>query len=76
MAKALIRDITLIDEVKRDKKNRQEEITMDYFTNSLLRKVNSRIIGREIKDIWYKYKNGKTLESKFICDINKFELIL
>lgn len=49
---------------------------MDYFTNSLLGKVNSRIIGREIKDIQYKYKDSKTLESKFVRDINKIKLIL
>jgi putative hydrolase of HD superfamily len=49
---------------------------MDYFTDSLLKKVNNRITGREIKDIWYKYENSETLESKFICDINKFKLIL
>jgi len=76
MAEALIRDIILINKVIKNKKNRQEEITMDYFISSLLEKVNSRITGKEIKDIWYEYENGKTLESKFVCDINKLELIL
>lgn len=51
IAKALVRDITPIDEVKRNEKNRQEEITINYFINNLLRKVNSKTIGKEIKDI-------------------------
>jgi putative hydrolase of HD superfamily len=51
MAKALVKDITPINGVKRDKKNRREEITIDYFTDSLLGKVNSRVTSREIKDI-------------------------
>jgi 5'-deoxynucleotidase YfbR-like HD superfamily hydrolase len=51
MAEALVRDIISIDRVKRDKKNQREEIIIDYFINSLLRKVNSGITSREIKDI-------------------------
>lgn len=49
---------------------------MNYFINSLLRKVNSKIISKEIKDIQHKHKNGKTLKSKFIYNVNKFKLIL
>jgi hypothetical protein len=51
MAKALVKDIILINRVKRNKKNRQKEIIMNYFTNSLLKKVNSEIIDKEIKNI-------------------------
>jgi putative hydrolase of HD superfamily len=49
---------------------------MNYFTNSLLRKVNSEVIDREIKDIWHEHKNSKTLKSKFMCNVTKFKLIL
>jgi len=76
MAEALVGDITPMDGVKRDEKNRREEITMDYFTNSLLGKVNGGITGREIKDIWQEHEDGETLESKFVRDVDKFELIL
>jgi putative hydrolase of HD superfamily len=76
LAEALVGDITPMDGVKRDKKNRQEEITMDYFTNSLLRKVNGGITGREIKDIWHEHEDGETLESKFVRDVDKIKLVL
>ncbi len=51
IAKALVRDIIPIDRVTKYKKNRREEIIIDYFTSSLLRKVNSRITGKEIYNI-------------------------
>ena len=76
MAEALVGDITPMDGIKRDEKNRRESITMDYFTDSLLGKVNGGITGREIKDIWHEYEDGETLESKFVRDVDKIELIL
>lgn len=76
MAEALVGDITPMDGVNREEKNRREETTMDYFTNSLLGKVNGGITGREIKDIWHEHEDGETLESKFVRDVDKIELIL
>lgn len=49
---------------------------MDYFMSSLLRKVNSGITGKETYNIWREYKDGETLESKFIQNINKIKLVL
>jgi putative hydrolase of HD superfamily len=49
---------------------------IDYFTKSLLRKVNSGITGKEINDIWREYEDGETLESKFVYDMDKIELVL
>ena len=46
MAKALVGDITPMDEVTKQEKNRREETTMDYLTNSLLGKVNGGITGK------------------------------
>jgi putative hydrolase of HD superfamily len=43
MAEALVGDITPMDGVKKDEKNRREETTIDYFTNRLLGKVNGGI---------------------------------
>jgi len=76
MAEALVGDITPMDGVNKDEKNRREETTMDYFTNRLLGKVNGGITGREIMDIWHEHEDGETLESKFVRDIDKIELIL
>lgn len=39
LAKALVGDITPMDEVPKIKKNRQEATAIDYFTRSLLGKV-------------------------------------
>jgi putative hydrolase of HD superfamily len=76
MAEALVGDITPMDEVPKLEKNRREQTTIDYFTNSLLGKVNGGIIGKEIMDIWREYEDGKTLESKFVHDVDKIELVL
>lgn len=76
MAKALVGDITPMDEVTKHEKNRREETTMDYFTKSLLGKVNGGIPGKEINDIWREYEDGETLESKFVHDVDKIELVL
>jgi putative hydrolase of HD superfamily len=42
----------------------------------LLGKVNGGITRREIMDIWHEHEDGETLKSKFVRDVDKFELIL
>lgn len=76
MAEALVGDITPVDGVAKHEKSRREESTMDYFVGSLLGKVNGGITGKEIKDIWREYEDGETLDSKFVHDVDKIELIL
>jgi putative hydrolase of HD superfamily len=76
MAEALVGDITPVDGVAKSEKNRRESTTMDYFTNSLLGRVNGGITGTEIKAIWQEYEDSETLESKFVHDVDKIELIL
>jgi putative hydrolases of HD superfamily len=76
MAEALVGDITPVDGVAKPEKNRRESTTMDYFTTSLLGKVNGGITGQELKDIWQEYEDSETLESKFVHDVDKLELVL
>jgi putative hydrolase of HD superfamily len=76
MAEALVGDITPVDGVSKVEKNRREASTMDYFTKTLLGKVNGGITGKEINDIWQEYEDSDTLESKYVHDIDKMELIL
>jgi len=76
MAEALVGDITPADGVAKHEKSRREETTMDYFTNSLLGRVNGGMTGKEIKDIWREYEDSETLESKFVHDVDKLELVL
>lgn len=76
MAEALVGDITPMDGVSKPEKSRREESTMEYFTSSLLGRVNGGITGKELGEIWREYEDSKTLESKFVHDVDKIELIL
>ncbi|KAF7867492.1 uncharacterized protein EAF02_009683 [Botrytis sinoallii] len=76
MAEALVGDITPVDNVPKTEKNRREATTMDYFTKNLLGRVNGGLTGEEIKKIWQEYEDSETLESKFVHDVDKVELIL
>jgi putative hydrolase of HD superfamily len=76
MAEALVGDITPVDGVAKHEKSRREATTMDYFTSSLLGRVNGGLTGKQIRDIWQEYEDSETLESKFVHDVDKVELIL
>lgn len=76
MAEALVGDITPVDGVPKAEKSRRESTTMEYLTNGLLGSVNSGMTGKEIKDIWQEYEDGQTLESHFVHDVDKLELVL
>lgn len=76
MAESLVGDITPVDNVPKPEKSRRESTTMDYLTGALLGKVNSGLTGEEIKAVWQEYEDGKTLDSKFVHDVDKLELIL
>lgn len=69
-------DITPVDGVAKHEKNRREATTMEYFTKSLLGRVNGGTPGAELNAIWQEYEDGETLESKFVHDVDKIELIL
>lgn len=76
MAEALVGDITPVDGVAKSEKNRRESTTMDYFTNSLLGRVNGGLTAKDIRSIWQEYEDGQTLESQFVHDVDKIELVL
>ncbi|KAG4414410.1 hypothetical protein IFR04_012473 [Cadophora malorum] len=76
MAEALVGDITPVDGVAKHEKNRRESTTMDYFTKSLLGRVNGGISGEELKAVWQEYEDSETPESQFVHDVDKIELIL
>jgi putative hydrolase of HD superfamily len=76
MAEALVGDITPVDPVKKEEKSRRESETMDYICNTLLAKWNGGMNGKELREIWQEYEDSQTLESKFVHDIDKMELVL
>lgn len=76
MAELLVGDITPVDGVPKPEKSRREAETMDFLTNNLLRNVAGGITGQEIRAIWQEYEDSETLESQFIHDVDKVELLL
>ncbi|ORY00668.1 HD domain-domain-containing protein [Clohesyomyces aquaticus] len=76
MAEAIVGDITPVDNVDKPEKSRREMETMDYICNSLLGNFNGGLNATEMRAIWQEYEDSETLESKFVHDIDKIELIL
>ena len=76
MAESLVGDITPADGVPKPEKSRREAATMAYLTKTLLGHVNGGAQGRHIKEIWDEYEYGRTLESQFVHDVDKIELLL
>ncbi|KAH8195845.1 hypothetical protein TruAng_009975 [Truncatella angustata] len=75
MAESLVGDITPVDGVCKPEKSRREAETMDYITKNLLGKVYGGFAGQEIRTIWQEYEDSKTLESHFVHDVDKMELL-
>lgn len=76
MAEAIVGDITPVDGVAKPEKSRREASTMDYITQCLLGKVGEGDSGAEIRAIWQEYEDSETLESLYVHDIDKMELLL
>ena len=76
MAEALVGDITPVDGVVKEAKNRRESTTMEYLTQTLLGRFNGGSTGKELMEAWQEYEDSETLESKFVHDVDKIELVL
>ncbi len=76
MAELLVGDITPADGVPKHEKNRRESTTMEYLTTGLLGRVNGGLTGQDIKAIWQEYEDSQTLDSLFVHDVDKIELVL
>lgn len=76
MAELLVGDITPVDGVLKPEKSRRETETMDYLCSDVLGRVAAAYPGHEIKKIWQEYEDSETLESKYVHDIDKVELLL
>ena len=76
MAELLVGDLTPMDNVPKAEKARREAETMDFLCNKLLGGEEEQKQGAEIRAIFKEYENGKTLESIFVHDVDKVELLL
>ena len=76
MAEGLVGDLTPVDGVPKVEKNRREAETVDWIASSLLGRVHGGLAGKDIRAAWQEYEDSKTLESQFVHDVDKIELIL
>ena len=76
MAEALVGDITPVDNVDKAEKSRRESTTMDYLCDSLLGTWGNGDQGKAMRAIWQEYEDGISLESMFVHDVDKMELLL
>ncbi|KAF2217702.1 hypothetical protein CERZMDRAFT_30561 [Cercospora zeae-maydis SCOH1-5] len=76
MAESLVGDITPVDGVSKTEKSRRETDTMDYLAKTLLKNVHGGVPGNDMREVWQEYEDSKTLESKFVHDVDKMELLL
>lgn len=76
MAESLVGDITPVDGVSKKEKSRRETETMDYICTSLLGSVDGGQQAKEIRAVWQEYEDSETLESHFVHDVDKMELLL
>jgi putative hydrolases of HD superfamily len=75
MAESLVGDITPVDGVAKPEKSRREAATMDYISTTLLGGVGGGAHGRELRAIWQEYEDSETLDSLYVHDIDKLELL-
>jgi putative hydrolase of HD superfamily len=76
MAELLVGDITPVDGVPKPEKSRRETEAMDYLTKRLLGGVAGGAPGADIRAIWQEYEDSQTLDSHFVHDVDKLELLL
>lgn len=76
MAELLVGDITPVDGVAKSEKSRRESLTMDFLTKNLFGNKDDAAVGKEIRDIWNEYEESKTLDSHYVHDVDKMELLL
>lgn len=76
MAESLVGDITPKDEIAKQEKSRREAETMDYISKTLLGNVYGGNAGEDIRKVWQEYEDSETLESRFVHDVDKIELLL
>lgn len=77
MAESLVGDITPMDGVSKEEKNRREASTMEFLTQRLLGGSQAQMQqAAGIHEVWWEYEKGETLEAKFVKDVDKVELLL
>ncbi|KAL4217609.1 HD domain-containing protein 2 [Mactra antiquata] len=70
MAESIVGDIAPSDCIDKQEKHRREKTAMTHIT-SLVKED----IGSELMSLWMEYEDQKTVESHFVKDLDKFDMI-
>ena len=78
MAESLVGDLTPADRVPKTEKSRRESLSIDYISQKLLGNVSGAgtNVGKQVQAIWQEHEDSESLESRFVQDIDKVELLL
>lgn len=74
IAESLVGDITPYDGVTKEEKHRRELTTIHYLSDLVKKYDEER--GKEILELWLDYEEIRTLEARYVKDIDKFEMLL
>lgn len=76
IAESLVGDLTPADGVPKPERHRREAETMCYIEGRLLANANAGAAGPELRALWQEFEDGTSLESRFVQDIDKIEMLL
>lgn len=74
IAESLVGDITPFDGVSKEEKHHREWCTIQYLSEIVGKYDNEK--GKEILELWLDYEEIRTIEARFVKDIDKFEMLL
>ncbi|KAJ4306788.1 hypothetical protein N0V88_000155 [Collariella sp. IMI 366227] len=74
-AEALVGDLTPADGMPEAERHRREGETMGYIEGKVLSNVNVAA-SEEMVGLWREFEEGETLESRFVQDVDKIEMLL
>jgi putative hydrolases of HD superfamily len=78
LGESLVGDLTPMDNVPKAEKNRRETESIDFIAKHLLGNAfnGPSDAGENLRAIWNEFEESKTLESLYVQDIDKIELLL
>ena len=72
LCEAIAGDFTPECPISKEEKHKLEREAME----EIRRVLDSSPLGQELLDLWEEYEAGETIESRYVKDIDKFEMIL
>ena len=75
LPESLVGDLVPADRVPKSEKYQRESLAMDFLTKNLLGGPHSAR-GENIRALWQEYEDSESMESRFVQDVDKIELLL